>query len=254
MQSPGFYSLLVASVLQFAHRRLRRPRIVSLNGLRVQLCPRVFNPTVSRTTRFFLQHMEFPTGSTVLEIGTGTGVIAAAAARRSNEVWATDISPYAVQCARATMRLNNVDAHVKVLLGDLFAPVKGRSFDVILFSLPYLARTATSLEGMAWCAGPKCELVNRFLAEARTHLKTAGSIQILFSSAAPVPQLITMIRQNGYRIRVLSSGRILGFLERVYLLKLSLLFSDVLPPSRRRAYSPHGTKKMRRIMAIPAMR
>lgn len=221
MQSSAFYPLLVASVLQFAHRRLRRPRIAVLDGLRVQLCPRVFSPIVSRTTRFFLQHMEIPTGSSVLELGTGTGAIAAAAARHSEKVWATDVSPYAVRCARATMRLNNVETHVEVLLGDLFAPVSERRFDVILFNLPYLARTATSLEAMAWCAGPKCELIDRFLADARGHLKAGGSIQILFSSAAPVAQLLAMIRQHGYRIRVLSSGRILGFLERVYLLKLS---------------------------------
>jgi release factor glutamine methyltransferase len=119
------------------------------------------------------------------------------------------------------MRLNRVETRVEVLLGDLFTPVRGRRFDVILFSLPYLARRATSLEAMSWCAGPKCELIDRFLAEARGHLKTGGSIQILFSSAAPVAQLVAMIRQYGYRIDVMSSGRILGFLERVYLLKLS---------------------------------
>lgn len=221
MQSSGFYSLLAASVLQLAHRRVRKARIVVLHDLRVQLCPHVFNPTVGRTTRFFLQHMQIPTGSSVLELGTGTGAIAAAAARHSKEVCATDISPHAVRCARATMRLNKVETRVEVLLGDLFTPVRGRRFDVILFSLPYLARTATSLEAMAWCAGPRCELIDRFLAEARGHLKAGGSIQILFSSAAPVAQLVTMIRQHGYHISVMSTGRILGFLERVYLLKLS---------------------------------
>jgi release factor glutamine methyltransferase len=168
-----------------------------------------------------MQHMQIPAQASVLELGTGTGVIAAGAARIAGEVSATDISPYAIQCARATMRLNDLEQRVELLLGDLFTPVRGRRFDVILFSLPYLARTAANLEAMAWCAGPKCELVDRFLAEARGHLKADGSIQILFSSAAPVTELVAMIRRHGYYVHVLAIGRILRFLERVYLLKLS---------------------------------
>lgn len=254
MQLPGFYSLLIASVLQFAHRRLRAPRVVVLNGLRVQICPRVFNPTVGRTTRFFLRHMQIPAGSSVLELGTGTGVIAAAAARHSKEVCATDISPHAVRCAKATMRLNKVQKRVEILHGDLFAPVAGRRFDVILFNLPYLARPATSLEAMAWSAGAQCELIGRFLAEAPQYMNEGGSIQMLFSSAAPMAKVVTMIQRYGYQIAVMSSAWLLGFLERVYLLKLSSPFSDALRPTRRRPYSPHGTKKIRSITAMPATR
>jgi release factor glutamine methyltransferase len=165
--------------------------------------------------------MQIPVASSVLELGTGTGAIAATAARRAKEVYATDISPYAVRCAMATMRLNKLEKRVEVLQGDLFAPVRQCRFDVILFNLPYLARKATSLEALAWSAGAQCELIGRFVAQAPQYLKEGGSIQIVLTSAAPVAEVVRMIRRYGYQIEVVSSAWLLGFLERIYLLRLS---------------------------------
>lgn len=119
------------------------------------------------------------------------------------------------------MRLNNVEESVDVLQGDLFEPVKGQRFDLILFNPPYLTGSPRGLLAQAWYAGPHCELISRFLAEARKYLAEEGAIQILFSSVAPLQKIMRMIRRSGFQLEVLGKGRLLGFLETLYLFQLS---------------------------------
>jgi release factor glutamine methyltransferase len=156
----------------------------------------------------------------VLEIGTGTGAIAAAAAQRTQEVVATDVSPYAVQCAEVTMMLNGLEQHVSVLLGDLFMPVHGEVFDVVLFNPPYFDLSAASWMERAWSAEPGCKLIERFLIGVRSVLKPGGRVQMLLSSAAPLREILSLIRRTKYRWQILARGHILGFLERLFLFEL----------------------------------
>jgi release factor glutamine methyltransferase len=191
-----------------------------MDGLQIQICPQVFNPVTGRTTHFFIQHMQLKPGTRILELGTGTGAIAAAAALVSQSVTATDISSYAVKCAKATFRLNGVEKRVRVYQGDLFSPVQGETFEVILFNPPYFRSDARSWISKAWSAGSNFELIKRFLEDARNVLTKDGQIQILLSSATSIPQIVSLMKQTGYKIRILSKGRILGFLEQVFLFQL----------------------------------
>ena len=192
-----------------------------MNYIKVRICPHVFNPIIGRTTAFFIQNMVIPPASKVLEIGTGTGAIATVAAMDSNHVIATDISPEAIACTKTTLRLNQVEERVQILRGDLFAPVQDQQFDIILFNPPYLAKLATTQIAKSWCAGENSELIHRFISEAKAHLTPKGAIQILFSSAAPLHDIIPLIKEQQYHIKVLAKGRLFGFLESLVLLRLS---------------------------------
>lgn len=67
----------------------------------------------------------------VLHLGCGNGLFAIAAAKLgAAEVWATDPSPAAVDCTRRNAERNGVDIVAKA--GDLFEPVVGRLFDLIV--------------------------------------------------------------------------------------------------------------------------
>jgi len=214
------YPRFVSWILELLHRRTRQTRVITMDGLHIQICPQVFNPVMGRTTHFFIQHMQLQSESRILDLGTGSGAIAVAAAQICQSVTATDISPYAVKCAKATFRLNGVADHVRVLQGDLFAPVEGETFDVILFNPPYLPGDATSWIAKAWSAGSKFELLSRFLEDARQVLAKDGQIQVLLSSTTSMTQIISCMKQNGYRIRILGKGRILGPLEQIFLFQL----------------------------------
>lgn len=78
----------------------------------------------------------------VLDLGTGSGAIAVSVARECPraEVWATDVSPPALEAARGNARRHGVDHRIRLLQGDLFSPLGGLSgsFDALVSNPPYI--------------------------------------------------------------------------------------------------------------------
>ena len=72
-----------------------------------------------------------------LDLGCGGGVQSFLAARHSGRVVAVDRNPRALLFLRLNARLNGV-ANVEPLEGDLFAPVVGRRFGLLLCNPPYV--------------------------------------------------------------------------------------------------------------------
>jgi release factor glutamine methyltransferase len=78
----------------------------------------------------------------ILDIGTGSGVIAIALAKElpAAEIWAVDVSAAALNIAEVNARRHGVAERIKFLDGDLFNPIAelGRRFDVIISNPPYV--------------------------------------------------------------------------------------------------------------------
>ncbi len=72
-------------------------------------------------------------GMRVLDVGTGCGILAGVAAQLGATVVATDINERAVVCAQ--QNLDGLDVDVRC--GDLFEPVAGERFDLIVCNPPY---------------------------------------------------------------------------------------------------------------------
>ena len=87
-------------------------------------------------------------GSQVFDLGTGSGILAIAAAKLGAQVKAVDLDPVAVRVAQENVELNGVEANVEVLKGDLGSVLSGKAdlvvaniiADVILQLLPDLPR------------------------------------------------------------------------------------------------------------------
>ena len=100
-------------------------------------------------TRLLLPFAEVPRGTLLLEVGTGSGLVALAAARRGARVVATDLNPHALRRLRARAREEGVD--LALVRTDL-AHGLGR-FDRILANPPYLPtrpESATRTGGTTW--------------------------------------------------------------------------------------------------------
>jgi len=72
-----------------------------------------------------------------LDLCTGSGVHAILAARHSEEVVGVDINARAINFAEFNRVFNDVE-NVRFLKGDLFAPVEGERFDLILANPPFV--------------------------------------------------------------------------------------------------------------------
>ena len=78
----------------------------------------------------------------VLDVGTGSGAVAAALARELPRatVWASDCSLGALAVARGNCA--RLAPGVGLLAGDLLAPVRGRSIDLVVSNPPYVSEPA----------------------------------------------------------------------------------------------------------------
>jgi len=74
--------------------------------------------------------------ATALDLGTGCGVQALHLSTHASSVTATDLSPRALRFAATTAALNGL--RWELLAGDLFAPVSGRRFDLVVSNPPFV--------------------------------------------------------------------------------------------------------------------
>jgi SAM-dependent methyltransferase len=114
-----------------------------------------------------------------LDLGCGAGGLAMVLASLSDRVVATDLNPRALAIARANLLLNGID-NVELREGDLFAPVRGEAFDVIVSQPPFVPHpdgvgAATFLFG-----GPRGdELPLRVLHEVGPHIARGGAASFM---------------------------------------------------------------------------
>lgn len=121
----------------------------------------------------------------VLDMCTGSGVVAVSAGQSGASVVAIDISRRAVLTTRLNAVLNGV--RVDARRGDLFVPVAGERFDLIASNPPYLPgdEAETPVRGLAraWAGGHNGRtVIDRLIAAAPAHLRPGGALLIIHSS------------------------------------------------------------------------
>lgn len=147
----------------------------------------------------------------VLDLCTGSGVLAIAAARRRvAEVVAVDISTRAMMAVRLNARLNGVS--IRTARGDLFAPVQRERFDLIVSNPPYLPGESDDLPrygpARAWEGGRDGRLViDRICNGAREHLRPGGSVLLVHSSVCGVQQTVDSLASQGLTVEIVGSHR-----------------------------------------------
>jgi SAM-dependent methyltransferase len=90
----------------------------------------------------------------LLDMGTGTGIVAIEAAARGHRVIATDLFESVLKLARFNAALNGIDS-IEWRQGHLFTPVQGERFDLIL-TAPHYTRVNDQLRLEAMRTGMQC--------------------------------------------------------------------------------------------------
>lgn len=107
-------------------------------GLDYEVTPDVLIPRYDTEVLVSEAVARQPDARTALDVGTGSGCVAVSLQKRlvKSVVVATDISQAALAVARRNAAKH--DAVIEFLHGSLFAPVAGRSFDLIVSNPPYI--------------------------------------------------------------------------------------------------------------------
>lgn len=181
--------------------------------------PQVFNPRLFRTGAFLgesLNQTLIPSGATVLDVGTGSGVGAICAARWARHVVAVDINPEAVRCARINALLNRVEDRVQVHKGDLFAPIGEQRFDVILSNPPFFRGQPDTMAERAFWAE---DIEGRFAAGCSAHLASGGHALIVLSSHGETDAFLDAFRAEGLEGEIVRERHLFG--ETVWMYRLT---------------------------------
>jgi len=190
-------------------------------------------------TELLVRSVRLRKGERVLEIGTGTGVVAIHCAKLGCRVTATDLLAPAIALARENADANGVA--LELLEGDMFAPVEG-TFDVIILNPPYLPTAPEDLAhapiDKALDGGPDGTAVAlRFIEGLSKHMAEGGRAYMVASSLQDGARIERAIHKA--RLASRAVGR-----ERFAFETISVL--EMRRPATRthsKGVAPGGTKK-----------
>jgi release factor glutamine methyltransferase len=204
--------------------------------MRIVTLPGVFRPRSDTWMLASHLRVQVPPGASVLDLCTGSGALAVAAARHgAGSVTAIDISRRAVLTARLNARLNGV--RVRALRGDLFAPVAGERFDAIVSNPPYLPAEDGDLPATgarrAWDAGTDGRiLLDRICDGVAAHLRPGGFLLLVHSSLCGLQPTVRRLERARLSVDLLERRR--GALGPLLAARAPLLEArGILPPGER---------------------
>ncbi|MBN2111904.1 methyltransferase [Candidatus Woesearchaeota archaeon] len=143
---------------------------------------------------------------TVLDMGTGSGIQAAAAARRKavKKVLAVDVQKDVIEhCKKETK-----NKKINFRQSNLFQKVPKQKFDTIIFNPPYLP-AEPKLKDITLEGGKKgYEITEKFLGRAKDYLKDDGIILLLISSLTNQHKVEEILTKNLFEFEILSKKHV----------------------------------------------
>jgi release factor glutamine methyltransferase len=159
-----------------------------------------------------MQRGGFALGRDVLDIGTGSGALALAAARAgAASVTAVDLSRRSIAATWLNARLHG--EVVSVRRGDLFAPVAGRRFDLVVANPPYVPAETAELpryrKARCWDAGRDGRaLLDRICAGVTDVLTPDGDVLLVHSAVCNTDLTLDALKRVGLVPQVLARATV----------------------------------------------
>jgi release factor glutamine methyltransferase len=114
-----------------------------------------------------------------------------------------------------------MEGRVDLRHGDLFAPVHGEKFDLILFNPPFVRGAPADDRDRAWRSS---DVAERFAAGLREHLKPRGSALVLLSTFGDGTHFLQAFGEQSLGVSVLAERRFIN--ERLTVFRVAPLDSQ----------------------------
>src|SRR3954454_19131427 len=189
--------------LILSRRSIRTTRAA---GFRLRVRPTVFHPRFFLSSEYFAKFLDGLdlSGKSVCDIGTGSGILALAAARAgAPNVLALDINPHAALSALENAQANGLGNRVSAACMNLLAAIPVRPlFDVILSSPPKHAGEPRDLADSGWHAGIQYRNVAAVFKQASKRLNPRGFLHVMVSSGSDLGLFGRLIDEAGFGARL----------------------------------------------------
>jgi release factor glutamine methyltransferase len=183
---------------RWALRFIQRERVFEYAGLRLWVPPGVFHPGVFFSTPLFvsfLQNVDFHE-KTVLDVGTGSGLLALFAAHKGGLVTALDINPLATQTALRNAASNGLS--LTAVVSDLFDALPPQAFDVVLINPPYYPRAPRNAAEHAFFAGEGLAYFEKLFAQLPRYIHPATKTWMVLSEDCDLLHIRAMAAARGF--------------------------------------------------------
>lgn len=187
---------------------LRKERMYSDAGITVHVYPGVFHPGLFSSTKLLVECLDGVNleSKTLLELGSGTGFLSIAAARRGAKVTASDLSATAVENTKRNAERNNVT--VEVVHSDLFAGMPGASFDVIVINPPYYARNPGNESEVAWHCGEGFEYFHKLFSQLGEHINANSAVLMVLTLGCDLERIFSIGKANGFEFQLVKEKNV----------------------------------------------
>jgi release factor glutamine methyltransferase len=177
---------------------------VSVNKIKLYIFPNVFSPAYFTDSNWFAKTVAKIVGKhTLLEIGTGTGIVALFAALNGAQVTVTDINPDAVKNAKYNFKHHNIKA--KAYCGDMFKPVPSKEkFDFVFWNHPFNRGTNPNEEILLKSGFDfQYQGLEQYISNAHLHLNSKGRLLLGTGSFALLSEVKILSAKHNYKLKLL---------------------------------------------------
>lgn len=162
----------------------------------------------------------------VLDMGTGSGILALKAAKKAKRVLAVDVDKNAVKSLKNRINKNKIK-NVEVKYSDLFSNIKNKKFDVIIFNPPYLPQDKGIKDRTIYGGKKGYELIEKFFSAVNEYLKNTSIILVVFSSITNRNKVDEIISDYCFEFKEIKQKHIFFETFYVYLVKKSSLLMNL---------------------------
>jgi len=181
---------------------------VVVGGMEIFVAHDVFSPKLENTNSVDMLLRNFPKvrGKRVLDVGTGTGVLAIKAAMEgAKEVVATDVTKSALENARRNIENTKTGDVISVVNQERFEDL-GKAFDVILMNIIF-AHSPEDPETKEKVRIESLGLHKRLIGSLSRLLVPGGKVVLGFASFGDIETLSEILNRDNLRVSVMTEEK-----------------------------------------------
>ena len=176
-------------------------KVVKYLGKEFLVYPNTFWPFTD--SKPLVKNFHVQSGESVLDVGTGSGVIAIFSCYQgAGKVVGVDINPAAIKSAKYNAKSHGFEKIMKVIKSNLFDNLKGQKFDVITANIPFRDKFAHDIVARAqW--DTDFQTNTRFFAEVGEHLNPNGRIYFIHSNFGETERVKKLAKEAGFSVKAI---------------------------------------------------